>query len=87
MLAHYANTSDVQASTSGKGSESLKNEIAFNLLNMFFASSTGINIHGLPYNISIIELRIIEGYGILWETTGAFRGFLEPQMLNDHEKG
>ena len=79
MLAHYANTSDVQASTSGKGSESLKNEIAFNLLNMFFASSTWINIHGLPHNITIVELRITEGY-----TLG---NNLEPQMLNGHEKG
>ena len=70
-----------------KGSESLKNEKAFNLLNMFFTSSTWINIHGLPHNIAIIELRITEGYGIRWETTGTFRGFLEPQMLNGHEKG
>jgi hypothetical protein len=41
----------------------------------------------LPHNVSIIELRIKEGYGIRWETTGAFRGFLEPQMENGHEKG
>jgi hypothetical protein len=54
---------------------------------MFFTSSTWINIHGLPHNIAIVELRITEGYGIRWETTGAFRGFLEPQMLNGHEKG
>ena len=70
-----------------KGSESLNNEKAFNLLNMFFTSSTWINIHGLPHNIAIVELRITEGYGIRWETTGIFRGFLEPQMINGHEKG
>ena len=70
-----------------KGSESLKNESALNLLNLFFSSSTWINIHGLPHNVAIVELRIKEGYGIRWETNGAFRGFLEPQMENGHEKG
>jgi hypothetical protein len=47
-----------------------------------------INIHLLPHQLVIIELRIDKGYGIRWQANdGMFRGFLEPQMEDGHEKG
>ncbi len=36
----------------------------------------------------IYEVRNKEGYGVRWSLDGLqFRGFLEPQMENGHEKG
>lgn len=46
-----------------------------------------INIHQLPGDLPIIELRIKEGYGIRWQLNSLFRGFLEPQIPNGHEIG
>lgn len=47
---------------------------------------TWINIHGLPGNLPILEVRNKLGYGVRWEVKGKFRGFLEPQMEGGHEK-
>lgn len=68
------------------GKEKEKNENGIKMLNLFFNNCIWINIHGLPHQINIIELRIDKGYGIRWEINGFFRGFLEPQMENGHEK-
>lgn len=70
-----------------KGGDSIKNQKAETMLKMFFEKCIWINIHGLPHEIAIIELRIDKGYGIRWQIDGMFRGFLEPQMENGHEKG
>ena len=49
-----------------------------------------------PQSGAILEIRVTGGYGIRWAgdwtTDGrpsalSFRGFLEPQMLDGHEKG
>jgi hypothetical protein len=60
---------------------------AENILNKFLKECVWINIHGLPHDIPIIELRVDLGYGIRWRIDGVFRGFLEPQMDDGHEKG
>jgi hypothetical protein len=58
------------------------------MLNKLISECTWINIHQLPQEIIIIELRITDGYGIRWQVNdGTFRGFLEPQMEGGHEKG
>ena len=57
------------------------------MLRMFYEKGSWINIHGLPHEITIIELRVDKGYGIRWQIDGMFRGFLEPQMEDGHEKG
>ena len=57
------------------------------MLNLFLENCIWINIHGLPHQIGIIELRNDKGYGIRWEVESCFfRGFLEPQIENGHEK-
>ena len=70
------------------GKEIEKNEKAEKMLNLFINECVWINIHLLPHNLVIIELRIDKGYGIRWQVNdGMFRGFLEPQMEDGHEKG
>ena len=70
------------------GKEKEKNENAEKMLNLFLKECVWINIHLLPHQLVIIELRIDKGYGIRWQANdGMFRGFLEPQMEDGHEKG
>lgn len=69
------------------GKEIEKNKKAETILKMFYEKCIWINIHGLPHDIAIIELRVEKGYGIRWQIDGMFRGFLEPQMEDGHEKG
>ena len=70
------------------GKEIEKNEKAEKMLNLFINECVWINMHLLPHNLIIIELRIDKGYGIRWQVNdGMFRGFLEPQMDDGHEKG
>jgi len=71
------------------GKESEKNEKANNIMEKILNECIWINIHGLPQNVGIIEIRNEKGYGMRWEINGEnnFRGFLEPQMEDGHEKG
>ena len=70
-----------------KGKDKEKNDNANIMLNLFLENCIWINIHGLPHQIGIIELRNDKGYGIRWEVESCFfRGFLEPQIENGHEK-
>ena len=71
-----------------EGKEIEKNQNAEKMLNLFLEECVWINMHLLPHNLIIIELRIDKGYGIRWQVNdGMFRGFLEPQMEDGHEKG
>ena len=71
------------------GKELEKNEKANKILAQILNECVWINIHGLPQNVGIIEIRNEKGYGMRWEISeeNNFRGFLEPQMENGHEKG
>jgi hypothetical protein len=47
-----------------------------------------LNIHMLPHNKVMFEVRTLNGYGVRWSLPQVkFRGFLEPQMEDGHEKG
>jgi|LauGreDrversion4_2_1035121.scaffolds.fasta_scaffold4149743_1 hypothetical protein len=61
--------------------------MAEKILEKFLHECIWINIHSLPHEIPIVELRNELGYGIRWEINGVFRGFLEPQMKDGHDKG
>jgi hypothetical protein len=61
--------------------------MAEKFLNLFLDECIWINIHSLPHETPIVELRNEKGYGIRWMIDGVFRGFLEPQMTDGHEKG
>ncbi len=56
-------------------------------MNKLITECIWINVHQLPHETPIIELRNSEGYGIRWQVDGFFRGFLEPQMEGGHDKG
>ncbi|EGG18156.1 hypothetical protein DFA_06823 [Cavenderia fasciculata] len=73
---------------SGKGPEPIKNLRAEKVMVSILSDPTWINIHLLPHNITIIEIRNYLGYGLRWDASGeSFRGYLEPQMEDGHEKG
>eukprot|EP00026_Physarum_polycephalum_P009597 Phypoly_transcript_09725.p1 GENE.Phypoly_transcript_09725~~Phypoly_transcript_09725.p1 ORF type:complete len:299 (+),score=24.64 Phypoly_transcript_09725:114-1010(+) len=70
-----------------QGTEILKNSRAEKMILKILQNATWINIHSLPHELPCLEVRIAEGYGARWLADGAqFRGFLEPQMEDGHEK-
>lgn len=71
-----------------KGSEARKNEIAAELISRLTQNCVWINMHQLPGNEPVLEIRTEEGYGARWAVMGnpGFRGFLEPHMQDGHEK-
>jgi len=70
------------------GSESDKNDHALHVMRKIFIDCCWINIHTLPHQTYVLEMRCSNGYGLRWKHDGSsFRGFLEPQMENGHEIG
>lgn len=76
------------------------NEKALELFWKVVRSASWRNLHWLPNQVLVYEVRVPEGYGMRWsqdQSLGAegtdepevwvFRGFLEPQMENGHEVG
>jgi len=59
-----------------------------------FRNAVWLNVHLLPHDVIVYEIRESQGYGARWiinnpsfENGLEFRGFLEPQMENGHENG
>ena len=70
------------------GSEQEKNEHANAVVMRILGDASWINIHMLPHDLKVIEVRCAEGYGARWGHDGkVFRGFLEPQMEDGHATG
>ncbi|KAH3757433.1 sodium-coupled neutral amino acid transporter 10 [Pelomyxa schiedti] len=71
------------------GEESVKNRRAETALRNILSDPVWLNTHMLPHDIPIYEIRNREGYGARWSVDPPFefRGFLEPQMADGHEKG
>lgn len=70
------------------GSEQAKNEHANVVVMRILGDASWINIHMLPHDLKVIEVRCAEGYGARWSYDGkVFRGFLEPQMEDGHAAG
>ena len=70
------------------GSEQAKNEHANSIVMRILEDASWINIHLLPHDLKVIEVRCTEGYGGRWSHDGTtFRGFLEPQMEDGHAAG
>ncbi|CAG8666575.1 1088_t:CDS:2, partial [Acaulospora morrowiae] len=93
--------------------EKQKNEQANQILAKVITDAAWINLHSLPHETRVFEVRNSRGYGARWEIqpsqsqsegdsgienspsedqrnrnrTIVFRGFLEPQMEDGHEKG
>lgn len=70
-----------------RGTEIIKNNHAEKIANRIFDECVWMNVHSLPHDEFIIEIRMEQGYGIRWSIDGTFRGFLEPQMEGGHTKG
>jgi len=70
------------------GPEIVKNLRAEKIILSILMNATWINIHSLPHDLPVFEVRNAEGYGLRWLADGSqFRGFLEPQMIDGHDKG
>jgi hypothetical protein len=68
------------------GTETYKNKLASDVANKIITECTYINLHILPQQEYIVELRVTKGYGMRWTVEGEFRGFLEPQMADGHSQ-
>ncbi|TFK24003.1 hypothetical protein FA15DRAFT_756849 [Coprinopsis marcescibilis] len=76
------------------------NERAVELFWRILNGATWRNLHWLPHEVLVYEIRVPEGYGMRWsqdrgkllegdeqEFPWVFRGFVEPMMENGHELG
>lgn len=75
------------------------NENSVKLFWKIVNGATWRNLHWLPHQVLVYEVRVPAGYGMRWsqdrsanqdivtERPWNFRGFLEPQMENGHEVG
>ena len=70
------------------GTDSMKNSAAQELLRRLLNEAVWINIHCLPNEEPVVEVRVSQGYGARWLILKKmFRGFVEPMMEGGHEKG
>ncbi|KLO11923.1 hypothetical protein SCHPADRAFT_446431 [Schizopora paradoxa] len=82
-----------------KGPLAVINEKAIALFWKIMANVTWRNLHWLPHQVLVYEVRILEGYGMRWSKDMSksssdgdtlpwqFRGYVEPMMENGHELG
>ena len=85
-LSKHAHRSSEGFWGSASGTEKQKNENASNIAVKILKECVWINIHRMLQSETIIECRVIQGYGMRWSIEGTFRGFLEPQMDAGHER-
>ncbi|ORX49510.1 hypothetical protein DM01DRAFT_1338183 [Hesseltinella vesiculosa] len=74
------------------GTEPAKNKHAIDILFKIMSRAVWINLHSLPHDQMVYEVREAQGYGLRWTTARQlrawqFRGFLEPQQEDGHEQG
>jgi hypothetical protein len=74
-----------------KGNDIEKNKSAHLFCEKILSNAVWTNLHQIVGSVRIIEFRVLEGYGARWaiDECGAcvFRGFLEPQTMDGHQKG
>ncbi|KAJ3326168.1 hypothetical protein HDV06_000044 [Boothiomyces sp. JEL0866] len=70
------------------GTRDEKNQIALELILRMIDNAVWLNVHSLPHNVYVLEIRVVEGYGARWTCIPEikFRGFLEPMMEGGHER-
>ena len=70
------------------GTDHMKNNNAQDVLRRLLNEAAWLNIHCLPNEEPILEVRVTQGYGARWLIQKkSFRGFVEPMMEGGHEKG
>ncbi|KAJ7230392.1 hypothetical protein GGX14DRAFT_529926 [Mycena pura] len=105
--AHRSQTPEVAAPDdrggwwgTASGPVAVINEKALALFWKVMQSVTWRNLHWLPHQILVYEVRVAEGYGMRWSQDRSvvrdsedqmpewvFRGFVEPMMEGGHEVG
>ncbi|KAJ3272268.1 hypothetical protein HDV01_005807 [Terramyces sp. JEL0728] len=70
------------------GTRDEKNQAAVQLIRRMIDNAVWLNIHSLPHEVYVLEIRVTEGYGARWTCVPEirFRGFLEPMMEGGHEQ-
>lgn len=76
-----------------KGPVAVINEKSLAIFHKVMDAATWRNLHWLPHQVLVYEVRVAEGYGMRWSQNQVegehhpwiFRGFLEPTMENGHE--
>jgi hypothetical protein len=87
-LSKHSGRSSEQFWPSATGPELAQNKKAEDILRKIMRDAQWINIHWLPHDVFIFEVRNSQSYGARWTADGKkFRGFLEPQMEGGHEVG
>ncbi|KAF9528921.1 hypothetical protein CPB83DRAFT_765832 [Crepidotus variabilis] len=78
------------------GPVSIINDKSLTIFWRVMNNATWRNLHWLPHEVLVYEVRVKEGYGMRWAQDRSgdvlnrpwiFRGFLEPQMAGGHEVG
>ncbi|OMJ88873.1 hypothetical protein SteCoe_9075 [Stentor coeruleus] len=70
------------------GTDNMKNNTAQDILRRLLNEAAWVNVHCLPNEEAILEIRVSQGYGARWIIEKKnFRGFVEPMMEGGHEKG
>jgi hypothetical protein len=74
-----------------KGPVDVINANALELFWKVMNGATWRNLHWLPHEVLVYEVRVQEGYGMRWfrvaDGPWEMRGFVEPMMENGHEYG
>ncbi|KJE96718.1 hypothetical protein CAOG_06994 [Capsaspora owczarzaki ATCC 30864] len=70
------------------GTEMARNIHGMRVVSRILADATWINIHMLPHEIPVLEIRNSDSYGARWSIDGkTFRGFLEPHSKDGFLNG
>eukprot|EP00727_Mastigamoeba_balamuthi_P014058 m51a1_g9275 putative rna-binding asch domain protein (318) ;mRNA; r:101061-102159 len=89
LAKHCTRASDGWWGDGLSGTEAAKNSRALSVLARIMRGAEWLNVHGLPHEQPIYEVRCAEGYGARWspDPPYTFRGFLEPHTPDGHENG
>ena len=92
MLRFWSSPSELNLRRAAKNrqSDAVRNVAASKALVALFDDAAWLNVHHLPHDIYVFELRDKHGYGARWlanDPRATFRGFVEPPMEGGHDKG
>eukprot|EP00195_Chlamydomonas_chlamydogama_P015425 CAMPEP_0202896898 /NCGR_PEP_ID=MMETSP1392-20130828/5802_1 /ASSEMBLY_ACC=CAM_ASM_000868 /TAXON_ID=225041 /ORGANISM="Chlamydomonas chlamydogama, Strain SAG 11-48b" /LENGTH=978 /DNA_ID=CAMNT_0049582401 /DNA_START=108 /DNA_END=3044 /DNA_ORIENTATION=+ len=69
------------------GPECLKNALAVRVLAKVLSGACWINLHHLPPDKSVLEMRVVQGYGARWEVQVQQQDELEQQQRQQQQAG
>jgi hypothetical protein len=88
-LSKHAHRASSQFWGECKGPAGSQNERALHVLNALLDDCRWLNVHHMPPDNAVFEVRGSQGYGARWYVNGVdrceFRGFVEPYSKDGHE--